>query len=912
MKIGNLPFRGELPARSADQLPDGYGQIARNAKLGSGALEAFRVPLAKGALAKGSAVNSIFPLDIDGTPRWLHWLQSELGVGAAQVDVVHGPVAGDATERIYITGLDKPRVSNLAMATGGGTAGAYPLATYLMGVPAPAAAPSIAIVESEETGDIIALTNPGAESGNTSGWTVASGDLDVHDNTDIPGFGAAAGNYYFFGGTAASATEAHQIIDVAAAGLLPGQLLELRWQQAYGPNRSMARCGLRYYDGGGTNLNQDNFPTMTAAGGMHQWGAQALGSRIPPGTAYIRVVQQYQRVGGGECDAYIDSISLRRYGGSRFSWDGSTLDSLISAAGADSSVTIDSGVGNPAPSFKFSAQNSQAASIYLDAGATRAQSASISFDFFTDGHFVEPCVLVGADTNGGGTGIECRDSGLYQVDSASWTAGPPASSKIGTGGIGEFQMRVVAQFTRTGTAAGTLSIELRRSDDGSIVATASTNVAVVGDFIGIKCSNGDSGNDNGWLDNLVIETTVAETSVDEEEKQATNYVETYVNGWGEESAPTKPSRTIAIVAGAPVQITSATSAPAGYNITAKRRYRAATGTEGTVYRFVEEIPLATATTTDTRLDADLGEVLTTEEDWLPPPDDMRGILALPNGITVGFSGNTLLISPVNRPHAYPVKYRLTTDYPIVAIEAIDTDVVVATQASVYIASGSDPAAFSMSKPAPGGCVSARSMVAIRGGVLFAGSDALVSVTRGAGVVAITQKVLTETQWGALNPSSILGVGHDDRYYGFWDAGGGNKGGFIFDAENGFVPITAHATAAFSLTYTDELYLFIDGQLRVWDAGAELMPYLYRSRLDLLPRPGSMEFGRIRRVGTGADDLTFRLYYDGTVVMEQAISDPYEFLLPDVIAQDSVEWELEGTATVRRQPALAESVEELAS
>ena len=61
-------------------------------------------------------------------------------------------------------------------------------------------------------------------------------------------------------------------------------------------------------------------------------------------------------------------------------------------------------------------------------------------------------------------------------------------------------------------------------------------------------------------------------------------------------------------------------------------------------------PLATADYTDTIPDSQLGEELEST-DWDLPPDDLRYILALPNGIMCGFFANQLCFSAQGRPHA---------------------------------------------------------------------------------------------------------------------------------------------------------------------------------------------------------------------------------------------------------------------
>ena len=61
-----------------------------------------------------------------------------------------------------------------------------------------------------------------------------------------------------------------------------------------------------------------------------------------------------------------------------------------------------------------------------------------------------------------------------------------------------------------------------------------------------------------------------------------------------------------------------------------------------------------------------------------PPDGMRGLRQMANGMCAGFAGNSLyLCEPL--PSLCLAKYRLTTEHDIVAIAAIDTTLVIGTR-----------------------------------------------------------------------------------------------------------------------------------------------------------------------------------------------------------------------------------------
>ncbi|GAP37391.1 hypothetical protein ABXN37_19910 [Piscinibacter sakaiensis] len=132
MRIAIPSFIGEFPRLAPQRLPENAAQVATNARLQSGDLQAWRQYLLATTLANGGAVQTIYRLN----GAWLSWEQD--------VDVARGIVAGDTTFRAYITapGLyATPRWTNYALATTG--AAPYPVTTRPLGVPSPDAAPTL-------------------------------------------------------------------------------------------------------------------------------------------------------------------------------------------------------------------------------------------------------------------------------------------------------------------------------------------------------------------------------------------------------------------------------------------------------------------------------------------------------------------------------------------------------------------------------------------------------------------------------------------------------------------------------------------------------------------------------------------------------------------------------------------------
>jgi hypothetical protein len=134
-------FGGMAPKIDPLLLPDHLAQSALDCKLGSGTLRAWKAPLSVVTPSKVGTKQSIY---LYGGQYWFHWLED--------VDVVRGPIAGDAFERTYWTGDGAPKVTDSSIATAGGGTG-YPNNSWALGIPAPATPPSVAVVGSATSSD---------------------------------------------------------------------------------------------------------------------------------------------------------------------------------------------------------------------------------------------------------------------------------------------------------------------------------------------------------------------------------------------------------------------------------------------------------------------------------------------------------------------------------------------------------------------------------------------------------------------------------------------------------------------------------------------------------------------------------------------------------------------------------------
>lgn len=380
------------------------------------------------------------------------------------------------------------------------------------------------------------------------------------------------------------------------------------------------------------------------------------------------------------------------------------------------------------------------------------------------------------------------------------------------------------------------------------------------------------------------------------------YIYTYVTAWGEEGAPSPPTKVVVSEDGT-VVVSGLAPAPTGnYNIVSKRIYRSQqNSTNAAIYEFVTEWPDAVSTYNDILLPTELGEQLLTLT-YAMPPATLTGLVALPNGIMAGFSGNDLYFCEPFLPYAWPEKYRLTTDYPIVGLGVFGSSLLVCTKGSPYLVTGVHPDSMSMELiELDQSCVSKRSIVSIGGGVMYSSPDGLVYVGTGGSRIA-TENLFTREEWQALNPSSVEGYFQDGKYIGLYDGGG-----FILNSleDTSLITFDEAITAGYSDPVNDAIYFAIGGVIKKFNAGTD-KTYTWRSKKFQFfahVAPGCA------RVDADTYPVTFNLYADGVLTHTRVVTDEHMFRLPGGYRPREVEMELVGTARVRMM-AMADKPAEL--
>lgn len=378
----------------------------------------------------------------------------------------------------------------------------------------------------------------------------------------------------------------------------------------------------------------------------------------------------------------------------------------------------------------------------------------------------------------------------------------------------------------------------------------------------------------GQLINRIMLTVegVVRAVLDPALTQMLAYAYTYVTDLDEESAPSPLSATIGWSPGQVVIVEGFTAPPAGRGVNRIRIYRSQSSSFGTTdLYFVAEIPSATPNSFDIVDDTVLGEVIPTV-DFGEPPDALSGIVAMPNGFMAAFEGKNLYFSEPYKPHAWPAKYALQTDYPIIGLAPLgSTAVAVLTTGSPYIAEGAHPENMRMERlrgELP--CVNRRTIVAFDYGVAYASSDGIVLID-GAGARIVSHHLWTPYQWKVQLGIANFRCSRLDNYYAISYVDGGQRDVMLIDlaGDPPFLLRYTASPAAFWLRPSDGALFYLAGDNRSIYAfepgsGNDLQSYEWWSKLYVDPYATNLGAVMIESDGVGTGSLALELWADGAL------------------------------------------------
>ena len=760
--IGVKSFNGLKPIVSTKLLQNNEAQTANNVRLVSGALVPMKASTdLKDALRTNP--KTIFPYQ--GTSgensTWLEF--------AEDTDVFRSPIANDVNERLYWTnGTDVPRYAPYSLILQSGT-GAYPRASYQLGIPAPTSPPSI------------------TSFGNPTAYTRVARDYVLT----------------FYNPTTLKESFPTKVLSIQG---VDGQKVSF------------------------SNLTTDNL-----------------------GDAGITKKRIYRKVSG----------TFRRI---------TELDLNVSAyndTATDASIASASAIWN---------------SLSLS-GPTRAPSVSNigSVSSETSGAMQRVYMVSFADASGNETSHGPASATVWAVDGT--TDVTVTHSETMPAGVTKKRL-----YRQTPTITGAV-VSISESA-WKLVAETTASTTSFSDKIADSALGASLSMSLQSLPSTPTGTPGAIATVPSDTVPETRtYVYTYVSAYGEEGPPSAASSSANIDPEGDVTISIPASVPTGsYNITKKRIYRSSTVGNAAQFQYVDEVPVASDSYTDSKTQSDLGEVLPSE-DWVAPPAGLKGMRVMANGAAVGFVGKTLYLSEPNLPHAWPHEYPI--DFNIVGIATFGQSVAVLTDSYPYLFQGIDPAAMSSSKlPLQQACVSKRSIVETGSGVIYASADGLVEI--GTTNDVVTKNLYSRDQWQSFSPSSMECYVYNGRIHITYDTGS-LKGMLVVDISGQGAALTtsdinasSKITAGYYDARSDILYLAQGGKIKRFDAGAPLTSK-WRSKVFRLDYPTNFGFCQ---VVAEAYPVTIRVYCESALKLQKVVQNNNAFRLPSGFRSYDWEFELE--------------------
>lgn len=252
----------------------------------------------------------------------------------------------------------------------------------------------------------------------------------------------------------------------------------------------------------------------------------------------------------------------------------------------------------------------------------------------------------------------------------------------------------------------------------------------------------------------------------------------------------------------------------------KRIYR----TTGSDWFKVADVSLATTSFADNILDSALPGPVLDAADNNQPPTDLKALIALPNGCLAGISGNKLCLSKPYQPHAWPDAYQYPATYAGVSLGHLGTTVVMTTEGSHWIATGTDPSAITFegaSTEYP--CVAKRGTVSLPFGVAWPTHEGIVIQAPG-GAEVITKMLYTREEWAPLDPSTIFAAAYDGRYVASYRRTGSTvQEIIILDPSDGsaLFASTIQCTGLYADRRSGKMYVLHDAKIAEWNAGIRL-------------------------------------------------------------------------------------------
>ena len=417
------------------------------------------------------------------------------------------------------------------------------------------------------------------------------------------------------------------------------------------------------------------------------------------------------------------------------------------------------------------------------------------------------------------------------------------------------------------------------------------------------------------------------------------YVYTWVSSYGEEGQPSPPTVVTGKVDDTWSITMTAPSVPDTTNrvLQSTNIYRTVTSSAGVAsYYFVAQLPIGTLTYDDTLADdAVINAGVLQSTDYAPPPAGLQGLAALPNGMLCGWLGSEIWFCEPYKPHAWPAKYQIATEYDIVAMVGAGATLVIGTQAFPYFATGISPDSMTLQRiPAAEPCLSRGSMVGSALGAFYASPNGLIFVSALGQIQNTTRETVSKAAWQTLldlrELRAALLNGAYFVYSGITEAAfeptafvtvgdGGTRQGALIELQDtrvGFSRLLA-PMSIFNVqqdTWTGEVLILSEAKVEVLNlSGPDMMHYTWLSKIFPLAYPDNLAAMKITwepPVGEDASVGTVTVFADGRQRLSRPIppSDTV-FMLPSGYKANAYQFGVTGNLVIK-SIQIASSIEEL--
>jgi hypothetical protein len=236
-----------------------------------------------------------------------------------------------------------------------------------------------------------------------------------------------------------------------------------------------------------------------------------------------------------------------------------------------------------------------------------------------------------------------------------------------------------------------------------------------------------------------------------------------------------------------------------------------------------------------------------DEDYEPPPDNLRDVRYWRAGQLAGLSGDEVVFSKKNSYHCWPSSYRHALhDKPLALVMGSGIGFIATNgrPAIIRITANCDSGAcYSVAdglSPDPHPIVSKASIALHNEHAIWATKDGLLMLSPNGQTRLLTNDYYAIDQWRALKPQTMIGAVHDGVYYGFTD-----EIGIRLDLPDTTYK-SANDTALTTLKFDqgkptalyrsneDELYIQFPDGLHQWNEGGSFMKLNWHGRVNNLP------------------------------------------------------------------------------